>query len=281
VKLLDPDEKFPLTAVIGIRHHAQWGGTSTNPGIGKQPQSIKNLVRIFLGASGGEDATLSDQINVLGNHYGSYDFRFGYINPAFDIHLYKQHYYEDRSGMEFDNYPDGLYGIQVDIPKFSPLNQVVMELLYTRHQSGTVHYIPNTPIRGRGRDNYYNNGGYPTGVSYFNRAIGTPIVTSPEYNENRSFGFRNNLVRAFHAGFQGMLSKYVSYRLLASASEGWGTMGRPFIKKESNYMFAIKTIYCHPRLESWIFSGEIATDFGPTYGNNTGMSLSVKRIWKL
>jgi hypothetical protein len=112
-------------------------------------------------------------------------------------------------------------------------------LLYTRHQSGTLHRSRTDTNQsqykrlGRGRDNYYNHGGYPTGVSYFNRAIGTPFVTSPEYNENRSIGFKNNCVRVFHIGFQGNLSKYVSYRLLASAAEGWGTMSKPFVKKET------------------------------------------------
>ena len=281
IRILNPKSEYPLTAVFGIRHHVQWGGTSTNPGMGKQPRSFKDLIRVIIGKSGGGDATVSDQINVLGNHYGSYDVRFGYLNPAFDICIYKQHYFDDTSGMELYNIQDGLYGIQVEIPNFSPLIKIVIEFLNTRHQSGPVHYILYDHDlyagHGGGADNYYNNGEYTTGVSYFNRSIGSPLITSPEYNNDRSLGFKNNRVRAFHAGFQGYLSSQVSYRLLATSSEGWGTMSRPFLKKQHNFMFATKISYCHPRLENWLFSGEVAADFGPTYGDNTGIGISIKK----
>ena len=41
VQIKDTRNDFPLSGVIGVQHWAQWGGTSTNPKIGKQPQSIK------------------------------------------------------------------------------------------------------------------------------------------------------------------------------------------------------------------------------------------------
>ena len=281
IRLLDPENKFPLTAVAGIRHHAQWGGTSTDPEIGKQPMSFKDFLRIFSGRSGGDDASLGAQINALGNHYGSYDIQFGYLNATFDVHVYLQHFFEDASGMELYNLPDGLYGLQVDIPNFLPINKIVMEFLYTCNQSGPVHYIlfdhTKYPGYGGGRDNYYNNEEYTTGVSYFNRAIGNPLITSPEYNENGEIGFRNNRIRAFHIGFQGYLSKQVSYQLLASSSEGWGVMYAPFLKKEQNWLCGAKISYCHPRLESWLFSVGIAADSGATYKKNTGLSLSIRR----
>jgi hypothetical protein len=281
VRAIDPTGKFPFTLLAGMRHHAQWGGTSTDPSSGKQPQSLKDLIRIILGKSGGDDATLSDQINVLGNHYGSYELRFGYLNPALSIHIYKQHFFDDTSGMELYNIQDGLRGIQVDISNCSLLNKIVFEFLDTRHQSGPIHHIlydhDKYPGHGGGSDNYYNNGEYTTGVSYFNRSIGSPLLTSPEYNKDRTLGFKNNRVRAFHVGFQGYLSSQVSYNLLATSSEGWGTMERPFLKKQSNFLFAAKIAYCHPRLDSWLFSGEIAADTGPTYGDNVGFSLSVKK----
>jgi hypothetical protein len=281
IRVLDPKGKSPFSFLLGVRHHAQWGGVSTDSILGKQPQSFKDFLRIFFGKSGGEDASLSDQINVLGNHYGSYDFRLGYLNPSVSIHLYKQHYYDDKSGMELYNIQDGLYGIQVELPKVSLLNKIVMEFLTTRHQSGPIHYIlfdhDLYPGYGGGSDNYYNNGEYTTGVSYFNRGIGSPLLTSPEYNDSRTLGFKNNRVRAFHIGLQGYLSNQVSYRLLATSSEGWGTMSRPFLKKQSNFLFAAKIDYCHPRLENWLFSAEIASDSGSTYGDNFGVSISIKK----
>ena len=281
LRLLDTRNHIPLTAVIGMHHSAQWGGTSSNPAIGKQPRSFKDLMRIILGKSGGEDASLGAQMNVLGNHYGSYDFQLGYLSNAFNVHCYLQHFFDDVSGMELYNFPDGLWGIQVDIQNYSWINKIVLEYLDTRKQTGPIHlvlYDKNIyPGYGGGNDNYYNNGEYTTGVSYFNRSIGTPLLTSPEYNENNELGFKNNRIRAFHAGFQGYISKQISYRILSTISEGLGTHERPFLKKKDNFSCAVKISYCHPRLADWLFTGEVATDTGAMYGNNAGISLSIKK----
>ena len=279
IRFLDPQK--PFTVVAGIKHHAQWGGTSTNPALGKQPQTFKDLIRILLGKSGDENASPSDQINVLGNHYGSYDLQFGYLNEAFDIHFYYQHFFDDVSGRELMNFPDGLWGLQFDIPNFTWINKIVVEFLDTRYQSGPIHYLwfdhDRYPGYGGGRDNYYNNGEYTTGVSYFNRGIGSPLLTSPEYNEDNATGFKDNRIRAFHLGFQGYLSKQLLYRILATSTESRGVMSRPYVKKKNNIACVAKISYCHPRLKNWLFSGEVATDYGSLYGNNAGICLSVKK----
>ena len=191
VQIKDTRNDFPLSGVIGVQHWAQWGGTSTNPKIGKQPQSIKDLIRVICGSEGGGDATVSDQINVLGNHYGSYDFKLAFTQPNWQVSAYYQHFFEDKSGMIFVNNTDGLWGGQLDLPKFPWLRKVVVEYLVTRDQSGQFHFIDFDhdlhPGVGGGGDDYYNNGEYTTGASYFNRAIGSPLITSPEYNEAGSF----------------------------------------------------------------------------------------------
>ena len=282
LRLIDPEKNVPLTAVAGIRHYAQWGGTSTNPETGKQPQTFKDLIRIMLGEAGDENASLSDQINALGHHCGSYELQFGYLNNAFDVHLYSQHFFEDASGMELYNFPDGLWGLQVDISGCTWINKIVLEYLDTRNQSGPIHYLwldPKFfPGDGRGRDNYYNNGEYTTGHSYYNRGLGSPLLPSPEYNDTHEIGFKNNRVRAYHLGFQGYLSKQVSYRLLSTSSDSWGTHSRPFLKKNNNFSCAAKLSYCHPHLEGWLFTGEVATDYGSMFGKNTGFCFSIQKI---
>ncbi|MDR1524696.1 MAG: capsule assembly Wzi family protein [Tannerella sp.] len=289
LRLLDPRNNFPLTATIGVRHHAQWGGVSTIPGEGVQPHSIKDFIRIIMGRSGGSDASMMAQVNVLGNHYGSYDLKLGYLTPRFDVHIYKQHFFDDMSGIELFNLPDGLYGIQVDISGSPFINKAVFEYIYTKNQSGPAHYILYDhsvyPGYGGGRDEYYNNEEYTTGVSYFNRSIGSPLITSPEYNRDGRIGFKNNRILAWHLGVDGYLSRQVAYRILVTNSEGWGTANRPFLKKTSDFTCAVKLSYCHPRLEGWLFSGEIAADRGSVYGNNSGAALSVRKtgvikIWK-
>jgi hypothetical protein len=281
LRVLDPYGRFPLTATVGVRHHAQWGGTSTNPEEGVQPHSLKDFLRIIMGRSGGKDASLSAQINVLGNHYGSYDIKLGYIRPMFDIHVYKQHFFDDASGMELFNLPDGLYGIQVHASNFPLINSILFEFLYTRDQSGPVHYLwfdhAVYPGYGGGRDDYCNNEEYTTGASYFNRSIGSPLITSPEYNKNGNIGFENNRIRAWHVGFEGYLSGQVAYRILMTRSEGWGTMNRPFLKKTADFSWAAKISYCHPHSEGWLFSGEIGGDTGSLYGDNAGIAISVSK----
>jgi hypothetical protein len=281
LRLIDPDRRFPLTAVAGMRHHAQWGGVSIDPTIGKQPQSFMDLIRIILGKAGDENATQSDQINVLGNHYGSYELQFGYLSGAFDIHIYSQHFFEDVSGMELYNFPDGLWGLQVDIRNFSWLNKIVMEYLDTRNQSGPIHWLwydrEVYPGHGGGSDNYYNNGEYTTGISYFNRGIGSPLLTSPEYNSANELEFKNNRVCAFHAGFQGYFSKQTAYRILTTLSDNYGTMHRPFLNKKNSLSCAIKISYCHPRLQDWLFMGEVAIDYGTMYGKKDSICLNIKK----
>jgi hypothetical protein len=281
LRLLDTRHHFPLTATVGFRHPAQWGGTSTSPAEGTQPHSLKDFLRVVMGRSGGKDASLISQQNVLGNHYGSYDFKIGYLSPLFDLQVYRQHFFDDASGMEFHNAPDGLYGIQANVHHFMFVQKVVLEYLYTRNQSGPFHYIvydhSEYPGFGGGNDNYYNNEEYTTGISYFNRSIGSPLITSPEYNRNGRLGFRNNRVRAWHIGLSGYLSGQVAYRILLTHAEGWGTHGVPWLKKTTDFSCAASLSYGHPRLEGWRFSAEVAADRGPVYGNNAGFALSVRK----
>ncbi|MDR3262526.1 MAG: capsule assembly Wzi family protein, partial [Tannerella sp.] len=282
IRISDQKSDFPLTVILGVRHYAQWAGVSDNPGIGVQPHSLKDFLRVIAGHAGGEDATMSDQINVLGNHFGSYDMKIGYLTKPVDFYLYKQHYFDDVSGMELYNFPDGLYGFQADIKDFSFVNKIVVEYLSTLNQSGPFHYISYDhdvyPGYGGGADNYYNNGSeYPTGASYYNRAIGSPLLTSPMYNENGKLSFRNNRVKAFHFGISGYLSNQFSYRLLATYTDNRGTMETPFLDKKKTNMFFSKFSYCHPRLEGWLFGCELAADFGTLYTNNQGISFSISK----
>ncbi|MDR2147462.1 MAG: capsule assembly Wzi family protein [Tannerella sp.] len=283
IRLSDKESDFPLTAVFGVRHYAQWSGVSDYSDIGVQPHSFKDFLRVFAGRSGGADATLSDQINVLGNHYGSYDMKLGYLTKSVDFYLYKQHFFDDVSGIEWYNYRDGLYGFQADIKVFAGINKVVFEYLSTLDQGGPIHYIDFDhsiyPGYGGGSDNYYNNGReYPTGASYFNRATGNPLLTSPIYNENGELNFKNNRVKAFHIGISGYLSNQLAYRLLATHTDNRGTMGAPFLEKKKSDMLFSKFSYRHPRLENWLFSIELAADFGMMYGENHGISFSVSKF---
>lgn len=281
VQIKDTKNNFPLSGAIGLQHWAQWGGTSTNPKSGVQPHSIKDFIRVVCGKEGGSDATQSDQINVLGNHYGSYDFKLKYTQPRWALSAYHQHYFEDKSGMLFVNSTDGLWGAQLDLPKFPWLSKIVMEYFVTRDQSGPFHFIEfdhdlhEGP--GGGADNYYNNGEYNTGVSYFNRAIGSPLIPSPEYNEDGSLGFQNTRVRDWHFAAEGNLSSQVSYRVLISVMNSWGLHYKPLLNNKRGASGIVDVTYRHPRLSGWEFTGSVAADAGSMFGENAGFSLKIAK----
>lgn len=282
LRIKDTENNFPLSFTVGVQHYAQWGGTSTYEGLGKQPQSFKDFIRVIFGQSGGADASLSDQINVLGSHYGSYDFKLSYTDNNWGGHFYHQHYYNDKSGMIFVNRTDGLWGIQVDLPILPWLNKIVAEYFITRDQSGPMHFITFDRDkwkggRGGGDDDYYNNGEYRTGFSYFNQGIGSPLIPAPEYNTDGSLGFKNNRVKSFHFGAEGDINSLLSYRVLFTAMNGWGTSSYPFLNKKYGTSSLIDINYRHPQLKGWKFSGSVAADTGTMLGKSVGFSLGVTK----
>ncbi|MDR3268975.1 MAG: capsule assembly Wzi family protein [Tannerella sp.] len=279
LRVKDARNDFPVSMTLGIRHVAQWGGVSTDPtaDVRVQPHSFKDFIRIVFGESGNEQATLSDQINVLGSHYGSYDFRIGYEKEKAAIFAYYQHFFDDASGMELRNIGDGLRGIQINLPDFNYLDKIVLERIVTVNQSGPFHFIEfdhtKYPGYGGGGDDYYNNGEYTSGHAYFNRSLGSPFLISPEYNADGSAGFKHSRIRAWHLGTEGNLTEALSYRLLASTIESFGTPYAPTLKKLTNSSFTTDLHYLFRN--SWIFSASLAADRGSLLGNHIGFSLSV------
>jgi len=281
LRVLDTKSDLPFSAIIGIQHHAQWGGESTNPDIGALPQSFDDFVRIFLGKSGSATATIGDRINVLGNHYGSYDVKLAWLSSLFDLYIYKQHFFDDVSGMELYNFTDGLYGIQANIKQFQWIDKVLIEFLDTRNQSGPLHLIEYDhdayPGYGGGCDNYYNNGDYSEGVSYFSRSVGSPLLTSPEYNKNGVLSFMNNRVKAYHTGMNGRVSKQLAWKFLLTVSYNYGTHGRPFLDVKKAYSYALKLLYCHPSLNGWLFTTQFGSDNNSITRNTMGFCLSAAK----
>lgn len=281
LRIQDSQGSFPLSAIVGIKHWAQWGGKSSNPSIGKQPQSLGDFIRVIAGSEGGTGATLSDQINVLGNHYGSYDMEVTYAGKGWLLKGYHQLYFEDKSGMELASGSDGLWGLQLDLPKISWLRKVVVEHVVTRNQSGQFHFIDfdhnGYPGRGGGGDSYYNNGEYTTGVSYFNRGLGSPLIPSPEYNGDGLLGFPNNRVSDWHMGLSGSLSPLVEYRLLGTVMNTYGTHNRPFRDIKRGLSGLLDITYRHPQLKGWQFTGTVAGDARDLFGRSLGVSLRVTK----
>ncbi len=281
LKVEDTRGDFPLALTVGVQHWAQWGGTSTDPAIGEQPHSFKDFLRVICGSKGGQQASVTDQVNVLGSHSGSYDFRLDYDQPAWSLSAYHQHPFNDKSGMIFVNGLDGLWGAELKLHQLPWLRVLVVEYLTTRDQSGPFHFIwfdhGKYPGVGGGNDDYYNNIEYTTGHSYFNRALGTPLILSPEYNEDGRLGFQCNRVRDWHVGAEGALSPHLDYRVLFTYMNGWGRHAAPFLKKKRSAATFVGLTYTHPHLQGWHFEGALSLDTGSLLGDNFAFQLKVTK----
>jgi len=231
--------KFDLTA--GIDHYAQWGGTS--PTTGKQPSTFKDFMRIALGKSGGSSSLETDQLNALGNHIGSYLLQLNYYGDNANLNFYYSHPFEDGSGMEMQNWMDGLYGVMVDLKKPEAiLTHLLTEFTYTKNMSGA-----NPPdqgrdengdiIHGRGLDDYFNNGVYSSGWTYFGRTIGSPYFTTKPVDEN---GITNGIIRgdnrfmAFNIGAKGTFH-HINYKALISHVTYFGWFGNEYETKPKQF----------------------------------------------
>ena len=132
--------------IAGLEHWAQWGGIS--PMYGKQPISVSNYWKVFVAGKGGEDATLSDQVNVLGNHLGREVLRINWLCPSFTMSLQYDKPFEDGSGMKYKNAPDGIWSLQFLFnDKDAWVTDIVLEYIGTTWQSGPLHDRPATALQ--------------------------------------------------------------------------------------------------------------------------------------
>jgi hypothetical protein len=280
-RIKDTRTAFPLSFELGVRHWVQWGGTSTDATMGVQPHCFTDFLRVLIGREGGSDAALIDITNALGNHYGSYDFKLTLSQNDWALQAYHQHFFDDKSGMVFNNKADGLWGVQLALLRFRWMHKIVVEYVDTRDQTGPMHFIlfdhEERPGLGGGDDDYYNNEEYTTGVSYFDRGIGSPLIPSPEYNTDGVPGFRNNRVRDWHLGIDGCLSRQVTYRALFTLMNTWGRAKHPFLNRKDGVSGLLEIGYRHPRLSGWSFTGSVAADSGNLFGKGIGVGLTVSR----
>lgn len=238
-----------LNIEVGIEDYAQWGGKNRYTGI-KAPNSLKNYLDIILIRSGREDANESDQINKLGNHIGQHFLRIHYDAPRWEGRFYYNHMFEDGSGQDYKNWPDGLYGIFLTRKEGKKIiKSFLYEIYYTKSQSGKLHerpatdeerdkQNPNNPFYGKillgGNDNYFNHSDYQSGWTLYGRTIGAPFFTpvSPD-KDGVVRGIYNNRFIAHHFGLSGTICWDIQYKLLFSYSVNYGTHSRPFVDENS------------------------------------------------
>jgi hypothetical protein len=260
------EERNRLQFTFGMDHQALYGGElyhsrySWETGqydytVQKQPRGIEDLWRVAIGKEGSPSSSGADRAYVAGSSTGVYLFKFDYLlKNRNTVSVYKQHFFEDGSGMALENYRDGLYGIEYKSKNKSLLSGAVFEFVYTKNQTGPIHFNldmddehSHLRSKGNGNDSYYNNGDYVQGPSYFGRTRGTPLFLSPEYNKNGKLNFTSSRIIALHLGIEGYFHSNLQYRLLATTGQSWGLYYVPFTSVAKGFASKLDLTYTFPK----------------------------------
>jgi hypothetical protein len=264
---------------VGLEHYVFWGGYSAK--YGQLPGWSKYLSYVA-GLSGGEGATLNDQMNAAGNHLGSYNLELKKEWQTFKATFYWNHPYEDRSGRELANMPDGLWGIHVATKNRTALiTDVVYEFMNTRNQSGSIapHLAP-TPenpnrMTGRGLDDYFNHNIYTSGYTHYQRMMGTPLFVPTIGPDGISKGFERVKMWMHHLGISGTLGSGFFWKSLTTWSRNFGTYGTPYAVPLDEFSFLAECSYNGSKLPFIVKAG-LAGDSGTRFENRLGGYLGIE-----
>ena len=252
--------KLPVNISYEFHHAAQWGGYSTVYGdLGNDLHAFKAA---FLARSGGTMA--NDQINAQGNHIAFQQLALDVKGEGWKVSAYWQVIQEDGPiriiGATMNN-KDGLWGVSATQSRWPFIEGVTYEFLNTTDQSGPFH--DKDGIVYGGADNYYHNGIYRQGWSYFGRILGSPLLSAG-----------NSRVMAHHAGIRGDIYGF-KYRVMVNHAENYGRYNAPL---RSNNTAVLLEVRRHVKEALGLdFGFGIAGDFGSQYGNVFGAMISVSK----
>ncbi|GHT26580.1 hypothetical protein FACS189432_01270 [Bacteroidia bacterium] len=261
-KFGDIETRHKMQFTFGLNQSAQWGGVLYRAGrneytIEKQPRGIDDLFRVLIAKEGSGSASVADKEYVAGSQKGAYTLKYDYqLTNENQVSAYIHHYFDDGSGLAWENYPDNMIGLEFRSREKHLLSGAVFEYIYTKQQTGPIHF--NTAMddehrdklihKGNGNDSYYNHGDYPQGHSYFGKSMGTPLFLSPEYNTDGSMNFTGNRIIAFHAGIEGYLQPVFQYRLLLTSGQNWGRYYLPYKEVKKGVASQLELIYTCPKI---------------------------------
>lgn len=280
----------------GASHYVQWGGYSDYlskyfANNGQIPVSWSTYKKVVLPGSvtgeSGQYATF-DTINRYGNHVGSVDVAMEISLSKSNLLLYIQHPWEDQSGLDGGNIPDGTYGMRWQNRSVEPisgfrLTRVTAEFMTTMDQSGTVY--------PRGNDDYFHNYQYIDGWTHQKRVIGTPFITRWMDADPKWYGLRgpfnnfsmisNNRIQLIHIGASGVFSSGVQVSALLSQSWNWGRPYSSEPKKSIKQFSGLATVIIPSKwLGGMEWKASLAADQGEwLMPSLAGMISLVKKGW--
>ena len=289
----NPEKLF--FAVVGIEHAVQFGGTNHWLEQGElvektKPTGLKVFLDVILPLGDSHYyENNAEEDWVYGNHVGVMTYQLGWnIDRHHQLQAYLDNPFEDGSGIRKGNGWDGLWGVQYT-NKTSGRQYVrgaVLEYFQSTNQSGPLHWDPGDypePVRSQitdmvtGNDDYYNHfffGGY----SHYGMTFGVPLITSPIYNMDGYTCYRDNRIKAWHAGINGELTDRLSYLVKGSYREGWGTYNDPLPVRHHSFDALIQAMYAQG---PWHFSAAYAFDKGNIYGDCSTFDLKISYHGKI
>ncbi|GAB3928799.1 capsule assembly Wzi family protein [Larkinella terrae] len=287
---------WPVRFYGGGLKNAQWGGRSDFlPSYlavnGQLPSRLSDFPNVaFAIRTNGINnprITAYDYVNLYGNHVGQYDFATELqMFRGFNLMMYHQHPFEDLTGIVFQNFPDGLYGIRLRTktrPKSAfHLNTLVLEILSTVYQSGPPSKKSLT--FGIAGDNYFNNSQYQEGWVYRNQVIGTPFMTrladaKPEYRIG--YVINNNRVQVGHVGLSATIAQKIELVGKFSYSRNRGTYQTPLPNSPTQFSSILQLGLPVSWLGGSWLTAAVSVDSGQLYENATGGFISLRKtIWQ-
>jgi hypothetical protein len=294
-KFGDIETRHKKQFMVAMIHVAQWGGDlygyikdEGQYKIGNQPHGITDFLRVAIAKEGSVKSSDADNLYVAGSQLGAYLLKFDYkLTNKKQISIYLHHFFDDGSGMVFENYRDNLLGLEFCSKDKSLLSGAVFEYIYTKQQTGPIHHNIRMDDahrdklihKGNGNDDYYNNVDYVQGPSYFGRTMGTPLFLSPEYNADGNLNFESNRIIAFHLGLEGYFHPALHYRLLLTTGQSWGRYYIPFRSVKKGFASQLELTYRPSRIKDMDIKLALGFDKGKFFGGDTfGIGLTlVKR----
>lgn len=280
----------------GLHHYAHWGGQRRDSEI-PELASFKAFMKIFFAEEGGSDASMSDQMNALGNHLGSEWVRLVWRADAFTMNFQYDKPFEDNSGKNFQNFPDGVWTLQFSgKDRDAVVSDITYEFINTTWQSGAAHDRPATPeemekqdpddpyygkIVIGGCDNYFHNSPYRSGWTSHGRVMGLPLILGYAPNVDGYIdGIVNNRVRGHHVGVKGTVAKKVPYRFRGTFTQNFGTY-----HQGADSFFASRPWQLSLGLDAEIvpaltglpvsFNIGVYGDIGKVYHNSAGITIRI------
>ena len=294
-----------ITLEAGIEMACQFGGETyhlagpADEAVYKNGQNIKAFWKALVPLAG-QDATDDVYTNVEGNHLGSWLMRLNMDYATWNLGVYADHFFEDQSSMFFldnDGYGTGddwnkttrsrfflydlkdmLLGVELRLKNHHWLDDIVVEYLYTKYQSGPVYHDHTTAISEHisGKDDYYNHS-LQTGWQHWGMVMGNPLYRSPLYNDDATIRVKNNRFTAWHLGLSGTPVSRLHYRLLATWQRGYGTYHLLLHEPQENVSLMGEASY---RLtHSWQVKAALGMDHGKLLGDNLGCQVTLR--WEM